>query len=175
MHRTYYFLHPKNLWGIPFSFIIHQAFSMSNLSLCPATPFFCKVYGKTQWWTICFFFKYASKAWDLYVFQPLRQNVIVWELHHIFLFMEYTHIYLEKSSMNVTKYHTNSILMGAQVSHGTNCIFLVAQIVFGNASARVSINGNLSTSFCLSRSTRQGGPLAHLLYAIAADKLNWLV
>ena len=37
------------------------------------------------------------------------------------------------------------------------------------------VNGNLSNSFWISRSIRQGCPLAPLLYAIATDGLNWLV
>ena len=42
--------------------------------------------------------------------------------------------------------------------------------LLANALARVSVNGNLSNSFRLSRSIRQGCPLAPLRYAI-----NWLV
>ena len=51
----------------------------------------------------------------------------------------------------------------------------MVKTLLGNALARVSVNGNLSNSFWLSRSIRQGCPLAPLLYAVAADGLNWLV
>ena len=51
----------------------------------------------------------------------------------------------------------------------------MVKTLLGNALARVSVNGNLSPSFRLSRSIRQGCPLAPLLYAVAADGLNWLV
>ena len=51
----------------------------------------------------------------------------------------------------------------------------MVKTLLGNATARVSVNGSLSKSFRLSRSIRQGCPLAPLLYAVAADGLNWLV
>ena len=51
----------------------------------------------------------------------------------------------------------------------------MVKTLLGNALARVCINGNLSNSFWISRAIRQGCPLAPLLYAIAADGLNWLV
>lgn len=53
----------------------------------------------------------------------------------------------------------------------------IAQILtlFGNARARISINGALSPTLCLKRAIRQGCPLAPLLYAIATDGLSWLV
>ncbi|MCO5576231.1 hypothetical protein L7F22_030040 [Adiantum nelumboides] len=51
----------------------------------------------------------------------------------------------------------------------------MVKTLLGNASAKVNVNGTLSESFQLSRSIRQGCPLAPLLYAVAADGLNWLV
>lgn len=53
----------------------------------------------------------------------------------------------------------------------------IAQILtlFGNARARISINGALSPALNLKRSIRQGCPLAPLVYAIAIDGLSWLV
>ena len=39
----------------------------------------------------------------------------------------------------------------------------------GNASARVNVNGDLTEAIKLSRSAKQGYPLAPLLYAIASD------
>ena len=53
--------------------------------------------------------------------------------------------------------------------------FSMVRSLLGNVLARVSVNGNLSNSFWLSRSIRQGYPRAPLLYAITADELNWLV
>ncbi|MCO5599940.1 hypothetical protein L7F22_054047 [Adiantum nelumboides] len=47
--------------------------------------------------------------------------------------------------------------------------------LLGNAQARVALNNSLSDPFGLSRSVRQGCPLAPLLFAIAVDSLNWLV
>ena len=43
---------------------------------------------------------------------------------------------------------------------------VIVKTLLGNASARVSVNGNLSSAFCLSRSIRQGCPLDPLLYAM---------
>ena len=51
----------------------------------------------------------------------------------------------------------------------------MVKTLLGNALARVSINGNLSNSFWLSRSIRQGCTLAPLLYVVATDRLNWLI
>ena len=48
-------------------------------------------------------------------------------------------------------------------------------LLFGNASARVSVNGVLSDSFLLRRSIRQGCPLSPLLYVITSDALGWLI
>ncbi|KAH7415806.1 hypothetical protein KP509_14G061700 [Ceratopteris richardii] len=47
--------------------------------------------------------------------------------------------------------------------------------LFGNAFSRVSMNGHMSEPFKLTRSIRQGCPLAPLLFAIASDALGWLV
>ena len=47
--------------------------------------------------------------------------------------------------------------------------------LFGNARARIAINGQLSSPLTLNKSIRQGCPLAPLLYAIATDGLSWLV
>ncbi|MCO5593350.1 hypothetical protein L7F22_047361 [Adiantum nelumboides] len=44
--------------------------------------------------------------------------------------------------------------------------------LLGNAQARVALNNSLSDPFGLSRSVRQGCPLAPLLFAIAVDSLN---
>ena len=51
----------------------------------------------------------------------------------------------------------------------------MVKILLGNASTQVSVNGELTNSFLLSRSIRQGCPLAPLLYAFAIDGLNWVV
>ena len=45
----------------------------------------------------------------------------------------------------------------------------MVKTLLGNALERVSVNGNLSPAFRLSRSIRQGCPLAPLLYAVAAE------
>lgn len=49
------------------------------------------------------------------------------------------------------------------------------QTLFGNAKARVDLNGHVTNNFSLHRSIRQGFPLALLLYAIAANELYFLV
>ncbi|MCO5585619.1 hypothetical protein L7F22_039554 [Adiantum nelumboides] len=51
----------------------------------------------------------------------------------------------------------------------------LTQLLFGNAFAKVAINGDLSGLFPLRRSTRQGCPIATLLFAICYDSLGWLV
>ena len=52
---------------------------------------------------------------------------------------------------------------------------IVVKTLLGNATAHVNVNGELTESFKLSRSIKQGCPLAPLLYAIASDGLTWLV
>ena len=52
---------------------------------------------------------------------------------------------------------------------------IMVKTLLGNATARVNVNGDLTKAFKLSRSIRQGCPLAPLLYAIASDGLTWLV
>ena len=49
------------------------------------------------------------------------------------------------------------------------------QTLFGHARTRVSVNGDLTPTFDIHRSIRQGCPLAPLLYAIASDGLSCLV
>lgn len=49
------------------------------------------------------------------------------------------------------------------------------QTLFGHARTRVAINGEVTPTFNLHRSIRQGCPLAPLLYAIASDGLSCLV
>ena len=61
-----------------------------------------------------------------------------------------------------------------QMGCGENFCIMVKTLL-GNATVRVNVNGELTESFKLSRSIRQGCPLAPLLYAIAADGLTWLV
>ena len=51
----------------------------------------------------------------------------------------------------------------------------MVKTLLGNATARVNVNRDLTEAFKLSRSIRQGCPLAPLLYAIASDGLTWLV
>ena len=51
----------------------------------------------------------------------------------------------------------------------------MVKTLFGNAKAKVICNGELTKAISLTRSIRQGCPLAPLLYAIAADGLNWLI
>ena len=51
----------------------------------------------------------------------------------------------------------------------------MVKTLLGNATARVNVNGDLTEAFKLSRSIRQGCPLAPLLYSIASDGLTWLV
>ena len=57
---------------------------------------------------------------------------------------------------------------------GPNFIHMV-KTLFGNAKAKIIRNGELTQALTLTRSIRQGCPLAPLLYAIAADGLNWLI
>lgn len=52
---------------------------------------------------------------------------------------------------------------------------IMVKILFGNARAKIIVNGELTEAFSLSKSIRQGCPLAPLLYAIAADGLNWII
>ena len=47
--------------------------------------------------------------------------------------------------------------------------------LFGNARTRVNVNGELTPTFDIHRSIRQGCPIAPLLYAIAADGFSFLV
>lgn len=47
--------------------------------------------------------------------------------------------------------------------------------LFGNARARIAINGTLSPPIDLKRSIRQGCPLAPLIFVIPVDSLGWLV
>ncbi|MCO5559278.1 hypothetical protein L7F22_012874 [Adiantum nelumboides] len=54
-------------------------------------------------------------------------------------------------------------------------LILFIRTLFGNARARIAINDSLSSAFDLSKSVRQGCPLAPLLFAVAADRLNCLV
>ena len=49
------------------------------------------------------------------------------------------------------------------------------QTLLGNARARVSVSGHLTQPISLSKSIRQGCPIAPLLFAIAADSSVWLV
>ena len=49
------------------------------------------------------------------------------------------------------------------------------QTLFGNSRTRVAVNGQLTPTFDIHRSIRQGCPLAPLLYAIASDGLSCLV
>ena len=49
------------------------------------------------------------------------------------------------------------------------------QVLLGNATTHVSLNGNLTQGIKLQKSIRQGCPLAPLLFVIAADALGWLV
>ena len=56
---------------------------------------------------------------------------------------------------------------------GVKFCFMVKALL-GNASARMSINGNLSNFLRLSRSIKQGCPLDPLFYAVVADGVNWL-
>ena len=51
----------------------------------------------------------------------------------------------------------------------------MVKTLFGNAKAKVICNGELTEAITLTKSIRQGCPLAPLLYAIAADGLNWLI
>lgn len=48
-------------------------------------------------------------------------------------------------------------------------------ILFGNAFARISINGELTDAIPLKMSVRQGCPIAPMLYAICSDALGWIV
>lgn len=43
------------------------------------------------------------------------------------------------------------------------------------SSAKIALNGDLTNSFPLRRSIRQGCPIAPLLYAICSDALGWLI
>ena len=61
-----------------------------------------------------------------------------------------------------------------QMGCGENFCIMVKTLL-GNATARVNVNGDLTEAFKLSRSIRQGCPLAPLLYTIASDGLTWLV
>ncbi|MCO5600177.1 hypothetical protein L7F22_054285 [Adiantum nelumboides] len=47
--------------------------------------------------------------------------------------------------------------------------------LFGNACAKVAINGEIFAYFPLRRSIRQGCPIAPLLFAICSNALGWLV
>lgn len=47
--------------------------------------------------------------------------------------------------------------------------------LFGNARARVVVNGTLSAPIELKRSIRQGCPLAPLLFVITVDSLGWII
>ena len=51
----------------------------------------------------------------------------------------------------------------------------MVKTLLGIASARVNVKGDVIEAFKLTKSIRQGCPLAPLLYAIASDGLNWLV
>lgn len=58
---------------------------------------------------------------------------------------------------------------------GLNPPFIkMVSTLFGNARAKVCVNGLLIDSFSLKRSIRQGFRLAPLLFAIATDALGWL-
>ncbi|MCO5570941.1 hypothetical protein L7F22_024671 [Adiantum nelumboides] len=60
------------------------------------------------------------------------------------------------------------------VDFGKNLIRFV-HLLFGNAMAKNSINGEVSDSITLKRSIKQGCPLAPLLFAITLDSLGLLI
>ena len=47
--------------------------------------------------------------------------------------------------------------------------------LFGNALAKIIVNGDLTKTFPFKNSMRQGCPLAPVCYAIAVAGLNWMI
>ena len=69
-----------------------------------------------------------------------------------------------------------SFILDSLSQMGLNPPYLsYVKTLFGNARARVAVNGYVTSPLALHKSIGQGCPLAPLLYAIAADGFSFLV